>query len=48
VHTGALIASLASGMEWRDAIARANKAAAYSVTQKGGACGPTAEVLGNL
>jgi sugar/nucleoside kinase (ribokinase family) len=48
VHTGALIASLASGMEWHDAIARANKAAAYSVTQKGGACGPTAEVLGNL
>jgi sugar/nucleoside kinase (ribokinase family) len=48
VHTGALIASLAVGMEWHDAIARANKAAAYSVTQKGGACGPTAEVLGNL
>ena len=48
VHTGALIASLASGMEWHEAIARANKAAAYSVTQKGGACGPTAEVLGNL
>jgi sugar/nucleoside kinase (ribokinase family) len=48
VHTGALIASLASGMEWHDAIARANKAAAYSVTQKGGASGPTAEVLGNL
>lgn len=48
VHTGALIASLAMGMNWHDAIARANKAAAYSVTQKGGACGPTAEVLGNL
>ncbi len=48
VHTGALIASLAAGMNWHDAIQRANKAAAYSVTQKGGACGPTPELLGNL
>lgn len=48
VHTGALIASLAAGMNWHDAIQRANKAAAFSVTQKGGACGPTPEVLGNL
>lgn len=48
VHTGALIASLAAGMDWHDAILRANKAAAYSVTQKGGASGPSAEVLGNL
>ncbi len=48
VHTGALIASLATGMNWHDAIQRANKAAAFSVTQKGGACGPTPEVLGNL
>ncbi len=48
VHTGALIASLAAGMNWHDAIQRANKAAAFSVTQKGGACGPTPELLGNL
>ena len=48
VHTGALIASLAAGYDWHDAIARANKAASISVQQKGGACGPTAEAIGNL
>jgi sugar/nucleoside kinase (ribokinase family) len=48
VHTGALIASLGQGFNWHDAIARANKAAAISVTRKGGACGPTTEALGNL
>lgn len=48
VHTGALIASLAIGMELPDAIARANKAASISVTHKGGACGPTASALGSL
>jgi len=48
VHVGALIASLATGLNWHEAIARANKAAAHSVTQKGGACGPSAEELGNL
>ena len=48
VHTGALIASLATGMDLHDAIARANKAAAISVTRKGGASGPTSAELGNL
>ncbi len=48
VHTGALIASLASGMDLDSAIARANKAAAISVTRKGGASGPTSAELGNL
>ena len=48
VHTGALIASLAAGMDLHDAIARANKAAAISVTRKGGASGPTSAELGNL
>ena len=48
VHTGALIASLAAGYSWHDAIARANKAASISVQQKGGACGPSAEAIGNL
>ena len=48
VHTGALIASLATGMELPEAIARANKAAAISVTKKGGASGPSASALGSL
>jgi sugar/nucleoside kinase (ribokinase family) len=48
VHTGALIASLATGMDLHDAIARANKAAAISVTRKGGASGPSSAELGNL
>lgn len=48
VHTGALIASLAAGFDMHDSIARANKAAAISVTKKGGASGPTLAAIGNL
>jgi hypothetical protein len=40
VHTGALIASLAGGFTMADSIARANKAAAISITKHGGASGP--------
>ncbi len=41
VHTGALIAMLAEGHSWRDALELANRAAAISVTKGGGASGPT-------
>lgn len=40
-HTGALLASLADGMTRTQAVARANAAAAWSVTRRGGATGPT-------
>ena len=41
VHTGALIALLAEGHSWRDALELANRAASISVTKRGGASGPT-------
>lgn len=48
VHTGALMAGLAQGLGWREAIDLANKAAAYSVTKTGGAWGPTAAQIASL
>lgn len=48
VHTGALMAGLAQGLNWRDAIDLANRAAAYSVTRTGGAWGPTSAQLASL
>ena len=41
VHTGALIAFLAEGRSWPDALALANRAAAFCVRHRGGAAGPT-------
>ena len=46
VQLGSLIALLAEGRGWRDAIALANKAAALAVMVPGGATGPTREELG--
>ena len=46
VHTGALIAALAAGQTWRDALALANRAAAYCVEHFGGPTGPTLTQLG--
>ena len=46
VHTGALIAALASGKNWPDSLALANRAAAFCVTQFGGPTGPTLAQLG--
>jgi sugar/nucleoside kinase (ribokinase family) len=48
VHTGALMAGLAEGLGWRDAIDLANRAAAYSVTRTGGAWGPSRAQLASL
>ncbi len=44
-HTGVLIASLAQGMEPVAAVARANAAAALSVTRRGPATAPSRDVL---
>jgi ribokinase len=41
VHVGAIIAALARGMGWPDAILLANRAAAYAVSRPGPAAGPT-------
>jgi len=41
VHVGASLAGLAQGMELRDAVWLANRAAAYAVSRKGPASGPT-------
>ena len=46
VHMGAMIAFIAEGHSWKDAISLANRAAAYSVQVRGGASGPTREQLG--
>jgi ribokinase len=46
VHTGALIAALASGKNWPDSLALANRAAAFCVTKFGGPTGPTLAELG--
>ena len=46
VHTGALIAALAAGQTWRDALALANRAAAYCVEHFGGPTGPNLAQLG--
>ena len=40
-HTGALLAALAHGLAWPDAIELANHAAAFSVTVRGGVAAPT-------
>ena len=41
VHTGALIAFLAEGRSWAEALMLANRAAAFCVEHRGGASGPT-------
>jgi ribokinase len=41
VHVGAMIAGLADGLDWADAVDLANRAAAVAVTRRGGASGPT-------
>lgn len=46
VHTGALIAALAAGKNWSEALALANRAAAFCVTKFGGPTGPTLAELG--
>lgn len=46
VHTGALIAALAAGQNWRESLALANRAAAYCVEHFGGPTGPTLSQLG--
>jgi ribokinase len=48
VHCGALMAGLASGLDWQQAIQQANRAAAYSITKTGGAWGPTREIITSL
>jgi sugar/nucleoside kinase (ribokinase family) len=48
VHCGALMAGLASGLDWQQAIGQANRAAAYSITKTGGAWGPTREIITSL
>lgn len=40
-HTGALLAALAHGLDWPDALELANHAAAFSVTVRGGVAAPT-------
>ncbi len=40
-HLGALLAALHRGLAWPDALAYANRAAAWSVTRRGAAAGPT-------
>jgi sugar/nucleoside kinase (ribokinase family) len=40
-HTGALLAALAHGLAWPDALELANHAAAFSVTVRGGVAAPT-------
>ena len=46
VHVGAMIAGLADGLDLPDSVDLANRAAAMSVTRRGGASGPTrAELL---
>lgn len=41
VHVGANLAALARGMTWPDAVLFANRAAAYAVSRRGPAAGPT-------
>jgi ribokinase len=41
VHVGAMLAGLAQGQDWVDSVDQANRAAAFSVTRRGGAVGPT-------
>jgi ribokinase len=45
VHVGAMLAGLAEGLEWPAAVDLANRAAAFSVTRRGGANGPTPDEL---
>jgi sugar/nucleoside kinase (ribokinase family) len=44
-HLGALAAALARGLTWGDAVATANRAAAWSLTRRGAASGPTLDEL---
>ena len=41
VHVGATLAALARGLAWPDAVLLANRAAAYAVSRRGPASGPT-------
>ena len=45
VHVGANLAGLARGLEWPDAVLLANRAAAFAVSRRGPAAGPTWEQL---
>ncbi len=45
VHVGAMLAGLANGLDWPTAVDLANRAAAFSVTRRGGANGPTPDEL---
>lgn len=47
-HVGAMLAALAHGLGWVDAVRLANQAAAWSVTVRGGASGPTVDELRGL
>jgi ribokinase len=44
-HTGALLAALSRGLPWPAAVEVANRAAAFSVTVRGGASAPTLDQL---
>ena len=41
VHVGAMLAGLARGLDWSEAVLLANRAAAYAVSRRGPAAGPT-------
>ncbi len=45
VHVGANLAGLARGLSWPEAVLLANRAAAYAVSRRGPAAGPTNEEL---
>lgn len=47
-HVGAMLAALGHGLGWPAAVSIANHAAAYSVTIRGGAAGPTVTELAGL
>jgi sugar/nucleoside kinase (ribokinase family) len=48
VHVGANLAGLARGLSWPDAVLLANRAAAFAVSRRGPASGPTDEQLRNF
>jgi ribokinase len=48
VHVGANLAGLARGLGWTDAVQLANRAAAYAVSRRGPASGPTSAELENF
>lgn len=45
-HLGALLAARAAGLDWTAALGLANRAAAFSITRRGAASGPTRRELG--